>query len=74
MARLKIIKVKQYNFNVSGRLNYFLDNVSQLPALNETQIKKLKVLSIATLSETQQVDANTLKGKRLISYFVDTFL
>lgn len=29
--------------------------MAQLPALNEAQVKKLKVLSIATLSETQQV-------------------
>lgn len=32
-----------------------LDNIAQFPTLNENQIKKLKHLSIATLSETSQV-------------------
>lgn len=31
------------------------ENMAQLPALNEAQEKKLKVLSITTLSESQQV-------------------
>lgn len=30
-------------------------NMEHLPALNENQAKKLKLLSIATLSESQQV-------------------
>jgi hypothetical protein len=34
---------------------FIIVNMTQLPTMNENQTKKLKLLSIATLSESQQV-------------------
>ncbi|CAO3611722.1 unnamed protein product [Mucor fragilis] len=47
-----------------GTYKDYQENSTQLPGLNENQIKKLKLLSIATLSETQQ----TLSYDLLQSY------
>ncbi|KAG1098770.1 hypothetical protein G6F42_017937 [Rhizopus arrhizus] len=47
-----------------GTFKDYQENSTQLPALNENQTKKLKLLSIATLSETQQ----TLSYDLLQSY------
>lgn len=56
MEHLRITKVRHDKENLfSLSTNILLDNIAQFPTLNENQIKKLKHLSIATLSETSQV-------------------
>jgi hypothetical protein len=58
MVHTKTIKVRS-RFDFYQILTRIIVNMAQLPALNENQTKKLKLLSIATLSESQQVGFDT---------------